>query len=65
MANNSTPGSEESDPLQPKEEKMIRNWIETPETMAFLGLEFPVSGVRLGSAIVFILSGGLLGFLMY
>jgi EAL domain-containing protein (putative c-di-GMP-specific phosphodiesterase class I) len=44
---------------------MVRNLIETPETMAFLGMSIPVSGVRWGSSILFILSVGLLGFLMY
>lgn len=61
---NST-GSEETNPLKPSEEKMVRNWVETPETLAFLGLNLPVNGVRWGTSILFVLSAGLLGFLMY
>jgi len=59
------PGSEETNPLKPSEERMVRNWVETPETMAFLGINLPVSGVRWGSTIIFLLSVGMLGFLMY
>jgi EAL domain-containing protein (putative c-di-GMP-specific phosphodiesterase class I) len=54
-----------SDPLNPTAERMVRNLVEISETMAFLGLSLPVSGVRWGSSIMFLLSTGLLGFLMY
>ena len=65
MVNSNPGGSEEIDPLHPTSEGMLRNWIETPETMAFLGLSIPVGGVRWASAIVFVLSAGLLAFLLY
>jgi len=65
MVNNNNPGTAESDPLLASEEKMVRNWVETPETLAFLGVNLPVSGLRWGSSIIFALSVGLLGFLMY
>ena len=65
MVKPNTPADEETNPLQSSEEKMVRNWVEAPETMAFLGLNLPVSGVRLGSSIIFLISVGLLGFLMY
>lgn len=57
--------SQETDPLNPSSEGMVRNWIETPETVAFLGLNLPVNGVRWGTSVLFVLSAGLLGFLMY
>lgn len=65
MVKSNAPGTEEANPLKLSEEKMVRNWVETPETMAFLGVNLPVSGVRLGSSIIFLISFGLLGFLMY
>jgi signal peptidase I len=65
MAESNSAGAEESDPLKPSSERMLRNWVETPETMAFLGLSLPVGGVRWGSTFLFILSGCLLGLLMY
>jgi signal peptidase I len=58
-------GTEASDPLKPSSERMLRNWVETPETMAFLGIRMPVSGVRWGSSLILFFSAGLLGFLMY
>ncbi len=65
MVSSNPPGSQESDPLNPSSEGMLRNWVETPETMAFLGLDLPVNGVRWGTSILFVLSAGWLGFLMY
>lgn len=65
MVSSNSPDSQESDPLNPSSEGMLRNWVETPETMAFLGLNLPVNGVRWGTSILFVLSAGLLGFLMY
>jgi EAL domain-containing protein (putative c-di-GMP-specific phosphodiesterase class I) len=65
MVKPNTSGTEETNPLQSSEEKMVRNWVEAPETMAFLGINLPVSGVRLGSSIIFLISVSLLGFLMY
>jgi EAL domain-containing protein (putative c-di-GMP-specific phosphodiesterase class I) len=65
MVSSNSPDSQESEPLNPSSEGMLRNWVETPETMAFLGLNLPVNGVRWGTSILFVLSAGLLGFLMY
>jgi len=65
MVKPNTFATEETNPLQSSEEKMVRNWVEAPETMAFLGINLPVSGVRLGSSIIFLISVSLLGFLMY
>lgn len=65
MVNSNAGGTEEADPLHPTTEGMLRKWVETPETMAFLGLSIPVGGVRWVSSIILLLSAGLLGFLMY
>ena len=65
MVSSNSPGSDLSNPLTPSAQGMVRNWVETPETMAFLGFSLPVSGVRLGSTLIFLVSAGLLGFLMY
>ncbi|HSM25901.1 MAG TPA: signal peptidase I [Anaerolineaceae bacterium] len=65
MVSSNTTGSEQTNPLTPSTQGMLRNWVETPETMAFLGLSLPVSGVRWGSSLIFLLSAGILGFLMY
>ncbi len=54
-----------TDPLHPTAERMVRKMITAPETMAFLGMNLPVNSVRWSSSILFILSGGLLAFLMY
>ena len=65
LVNSRIDGEAGSDPLNPTSEQMVRNLVETPETMAFLGLSLPVSGIRWGSSILFLLSGGMLGYLMY
>ena len=65
MVSSNSPGSQEADPLNPSSEGMVRNWVEAPETVAFLGLNLPVNGIRWGTSILFVVSAGLLGFLMY
>jgi len=65
MTSSNTGDPEETDPLHTTTEGLLRNWVETPETMAFLGLNLPVGGVRWVTAIILVLSAGLLAFLMY
>lgn len=56
MVSSSAPGEEVTDPLNPRSERMLREFIDVPETINFLGMKLPVIAVRWVASIFFILS---------
>ncbi len=64
LVNSNVPGEEEIDPLNPSSERLLRNWVEEPETIKFLGMNLPVKSVRWFSSVFFILSAASLVFLL-
>ncbi len=58
MVNTSGAGEEVVTPLFPVSERTLKNWVDAPETISFLGMKLPVAGVRVFASIFFLLSAG-------
>ncbi len=58
-------GDRETNPLIPSSERMLRNFVQVPETISVLGLKIPVGSTRVISSILFLLSTGAFVYLAY
>ncbi|MEN6436288.1 MAG: signal peptidase I [Anaerolineaceae bacterium] len=58
LANTNAVAEEPVNPLYPYSERTLKNWVEVPNTISFLGMKLPVSGVRVFATIFFLISAG-------
>jgi hypothetical protein len=65
LVNPDAMGEEAGDPLNPISERSLRDWVETPGTITFLGMKLPVIAVRVYAVALLTLGIGLFIYLWY